>query len=115
MLLLLQSLLDLKDFLSDSFNYDPSFDKVTSSVFKSILNSKPKSPEYLSLFIDNRLKLGMAEQDIETLLDKAMVLFGFLHEKDIFECYFKKHLSKRLLNKSVSVDSEKYIVSKLKV
>lgn len=58
----------------------------------------------------------MTEQEIETVLDKTMVLFRFLQEKDVFERYYKQHLAKRLLlNKSVSDDSEKNMISKLKV
>ncbi len=90
-----------------------------SSDFEYFLNLNLKSPEYLSLFIDDKLKKGvkgMTEQDIELVLDKTMVLFRFLQEKDIFERYYKQHLAKRLLlNKSVSDDSEKNMISKLKV
>lgn len=58
----------------------------------------------------------MSEQEIETVLDKTMVLFRYLLEKDVFERYYKSHLAKRLLlNKSVSDDSEKNMISKLKV
>lgn len=58
----------------------------------------------------------MSEQEIEGVLDKAMVLFRFLQEKDVFERYYKQHLAKRLLlNKSVSDDCEKNMISKLKV
>merc|ERR1719357_384002 len=57
----------------------------------------------------------MTEQDIELVLDKTMVLFRFLQEKDVFERYYKQHLGRRLLsNKSVSDDSEKNMISKLK-
>lgn len=57
----------------------------------------------------------MTEQEIETILDKTMVLFRYLLEKDVFERYYKAHLAKRLLlNKSVSDDSEKNMISKLK-
>ena len=60
--------------------------------------------------------LQMTEQEIEGILDKSMVLFRFLQEKDVFERYYKQHLAKRLLlNKSVSDDSEKNMISKLKV
>jgi Cullin family len=60
--------------------------------------------------------MQMSEQEIENVLDKSMVLFRFLQEKDVFERYYKQHLAKRLLlNKSVSDDSEKNMISKLKV
>ena len=58
----------------------------------------------------------MTEQEVESILDKAMVLFRFMQEKDVFERYYKQHLARRLLtNKSVSDDSEKNMISKLKV
>ena len=66
---------------------------------------------YLFLF-----HLQMSEQEIEVVLDKSMVLFRYLQEKDVFERYYKQHLARRLLlNKSGSDDSEKNMISKLKV
>ncbi|XP_076339950.1 cullin-3-A-like [Tachypleus tridentatus] len=117
-----QSLLDLKDrfdhFLHHSFGNDRFFKQMIASDFEYFLNINPKSPEYLSLFIDDKLKKGvkgMTEQEIEQVLDKTMVLFRYLQEKDVFERYYKQHLAKRLLlNKSVSDDSEKNMISKLK-
>ncbi|KAL9707454.1 hypothetical protein quinque_010972 [Culex quinquefasciatus] len=97
---------------------DKIFKNMISSDFEHFLNLNSKSPEYLSLFIDDKLKKGckgMSEQEIETILDKTMVLFRYLLEKDVFERYYKAHLAKRLLlNKSVSDDSEKNMISKLK-
>ncbi|XP_034942542.1 cullin-3 isoform X2 [Chelonus insularis] len=117
-----QNLLDLKErfdhFLHYSFNNDRLFKQMIVSDFEYFLNLNSKSPEYLSLFIDDKLKKGvkgMTEQEIEGILDKTMVLFRFLQEKDVFERYYKQHLAKRLLlNKSVSDDSEKNMISKLK-
>ena len=86
--------------------------------FEHFLNLNPKSPEYLSLFIDDKLKKvvkGMADHEIEQILDKTMVLFRYIQDKDIFERYYKQHLAKRLLlNKSSSDDLEKSMISKLK-
>ena len=57
----------------------------------------------------------MTDQDVEVVLDKCMVLFRFLEEKDVFERYYKQHLAKRLLlGKSQSDDQEKSMISKLK-
>ncbi|RMX42072.1 hypothetical protein pdam_00001356 [Pocillopora damicornis] len=118
----IQSLLDLKDrfdhFLNNSFNIDRLFKQAISSEFEHFLNLNGKSPEFLSLFIDDKLKKGvkgLSEQEVETVLDKCMVLFRFLQEKDVFERYYKQHLAKRLLlGKSISDDSEKNMISKLK-
>ncbi|RWS04386.1 cullin-3-A-like protein [Dinothrombium tinctorium] len=117
-----QSLLELKDrfdtFLHQSFNGDKEFLKMIAKDFEYFLNLNQKSPEYLSLFIDDKLKKGvkgMTEQEIDQVLEKTMVLFRYLQEKDVFERYYKQHLAKRLLlNKSVSDDSEKNMISKLK-
>lgn len=57
-----QNLLDLKDrfdhFLHHSFNNDKIFKNMISSDFEYFLNLNSKSPEYLSLFIDDKLKKG---------------------------------------------------------
>ncbi|KAL9963581.1 hypothetical protein ACROYT_G027104 [Oculina patagonica] len=119
----IQSLLDLKDrfdhFLNNSFSNDRLFKQAISSEFEHFLNLNGKSPEFLSLFVDDKLKKGvkgLSEQEVETVLDKCMVLFRFLQEKDVFERYYKQHLAKRLLlGKSISDDSEKNMISKLKV
>ncbi|MEQ2206706.1 Cullin-3A [Xenoophorus captivus] len=120
---LIQSgLLDLKSrfdrFLQESFNNDRLFKQTIGGDFEYFLNLNSRSPEYLSLFIDDKLKKGvkgLTEQEVESILDKAMVLFRFMQEKDVFERYYKQHLARRLLtNKSVSDDSEKNMISKLK-
>lgn len=53
---------------------------------------------------------------MESFLDKALMLFKVLQEKDVFEKYYKQHLSCRLLgNTSVSEDTEKSMILRLKV
>ncbi|CAM1310813.1 CUL3 (predicted) [Pycnogonum litorale] len=58
-----QSLLNLKDrfdhFLYHSFGADKIFKQMIASDFEYFLNLNPKSPEYLSLFIDDKLKKGV--------------------------------------------------------
>ena len=58
-----QSLLDLKDrfdhFLHESYNDDKQFKKMISGDFEHFINLNQKSPEYLSLFIDDKLKKGV--------------------------------------------------------
>jgi len=118
----IQKLLELKErfdfFMEKSFNDDIIFKQTISGDFEHFLNLNNKSPEYLSLFIDEKLKKGskgLSEQEIEVVLDKTMVLFRYLQEKDVFERYYKQHLAKRLLlNKSISDDAEKNMISKLK-
>ncbi|OBS72840.1 hypothetical protein A6R68_12589 [Neotoma lepida] len=45
---------------------------------------------------------------LEKMLDKTMIIFRYIHGKDVFEAFYKKDLAKRLLvSKSASVDVEK--------
>ena len=46
-------------FLRESFNNDRKFKQTISGDFEYFLNLNPKSPEYLSLFIDDKLKKGV--------------------------------------------------------
>merc|ERR1712241_185032 len=118
----IQNLLELKDrfdnFLIKSFSNDNYFKQVISGDFEYFLNLNQRSPEYLSLFIDDKLKKGvkgLSDVEVEQVLDKSMILFRFLQEKDAFEEYYKRHLARRLLNqKSASDDSEKMMISKPK-
>lgn len=53
--------------------------------------------------------------EVDAILDKTIVVFRFIAEKDVFEKYYKGHLAKRLLNgRSVSDDAERGMLAKLK-
>ncbi len=57
----------------------------------------------------------MSEDEVETALNKVMVLFRSIHGKDAFEMFYKKDLAKRLLlNKSASAELERSMLAKLK-
>ena len=48
------------------------------------MNLNKRSPEFLSLFIDDKLKKGvkgLSDVEVEQVLDKSMILFRFLQEK----------------------------------
>ena len=79
-----------------------------SSSSDSMLGPSPKDAKPFSV--------GASEEiDMETLLDRIMVLFRYINGKDVFEAFYKKDLAKRLLlNKSASQEMEKSMVSKLK-
>lgn len=119
----IQNLLDLKDlfdkFLTQSFDHNDTFKRKIQSDFAHFFNLNAKSPEYLSLYIDDKLRKGVREMndaDIEQVLDKAMVLFKYLQEKDMFERYYKQHLCRRLLlGRSQSDDTERAMIGKLRV
>lgn len=76
-----QNLLDLKDrfdhFLQNSFNFERTFKHMISSDFEYFLNLNPKSPEYLSLFIDDKLKKGCKGVSIGLVSTFLLCLFVF--------------------------------------
>lgn len=117
-----QALLDLKDkydkVLSVAFVNDKNFQHTLNQSFEFFINLNTRSPEFISLFIDEKLRKGLkgaSEEETEKTLDKVMTLFRFIQEKDIFEKYYKQHLAKRLLlNRSVSDDAERSMIQKLK-
>ncbi|WWC64830.1 uncharacterized protein I303_107444 [Kwoniella dejecticola CBS 10117] len=118
-----QDVLDLKDkfdtILDSAFMGDKQVQVSINEAFQSFINANPRAPEYLSLFIDENLKKGTkarSDTEIETALEKTIVLFRFLSDKDKFERYYKNHLARRLLYaRSASDDSEKQMVTKLKM
>jgi len=103
--------------LLKAFSNDRGFQHKLHAAFEFFINSNAKSPEFISLFIDTHLAKDskIPEDEIEAVLDKAMQLFRFLTDKDIFEKHYKNHLAKRLLsNRSSSVDAERSMVARLK-
>ncbi|XP_057530675.1 cullin-3A [Amaranthus tricolor] len=117
-----QRLLDEKDkydrIISLAFTNDKTFQNALNSSFEYFINLNPRSPEFISLFVDDKLRKGLkgvSEEDVEVVLDKVMMLFRYLQEKDVFEKYYKQHLAKRLLSgKTVSDDAERSLIVKLK-
>ncbi|KAK1423075.1 hypothetical protein QVD17_18369 [Tagetes erecta] len=117
-----QGLLNKKDkydkIITLAFNNDRNFQNAMNSTFEFFINCNPQSHEYISLFVDDKMRKdfkGVSETDVEVVLDKLMMVFRYLHEKDIFEKYYKQHLAKRLLSgKGTSEDAERSLVLKLK-
>ncbi|XP_031250019.1 cullin-3B-like [Pistacia vera] len=116
-----QRLLDLKDkydkIISTAFDNDKTFQNALNSSFEYFINLNSRSPEFISLFVDDKLRKGLrgvSEEDVENVLDKVMMLFRYLQEKDIFEKYYEQHLAKRLLAGKQSDDAERSLIVKLK-
>lgn len=105
----------------DAFVSDPLLQQAITRSFGDFINTPtfPRSSEYISLFIDENMKKGIkgkTEMEIDTVLDKAIILLRYVVDKDLFERYYKKHLCRRLLmNKSISNEVEKQMISKMKI
>ncbi|KAK9837407.1 hypothetical protein WJX81_000098 [Elliptochloris bilobata] len=104
--------------IAASFNNEKAFQNVLNTAFEHFINLSSRAPEYISLFMDDKLRKGLktaSEDDMEAVLDRVMMLFRYLQEKDVFEKYYKQHLAKRLLSsRTVSDDAERSLLVKLK-
>ncbi len=139
---MIQELLDFTEKLDESsicWNDNEKFLHALKDSFEHFINQRSNKPAeligkrnfayflifsfllnflFLAKYIDNKLRSGnkeATEEELDKILDKIMVLFRFIHGKDVFEAFYKKDLAKRLLiGKSASVDAEKSMLSKLK-
>lgn len=102
-----------------SFLSDQGLQSSIMASFADFINMNPRSSEYLSLFFDENLKKGIkgkTESEVDVLLDNGITLLRYIKDKDLFETYYKKHLSRRLLMKrSASMDAERQMISKMKM
>lgn len=77
-----------------------------------------KSPEMLARFCDALLRKSSKvteEGEIDDVLNSIMTVFKYVEDKDVFQKFYSKLLSKRLVNStSASDDAEASMISKLK-
>lgn len=73
--------MDLKDrfdhFLHESFGDDKQFKQMISKDFEYFINLNLKSPEYLSLFIDEKLKKGVKGVSINSVVNNCKYVLSF--------------------------------------
>ncbi|KAL3924372.1 MAG: hypothetical protein SGILL_001087 [Bacillariaceae sp.] len=86
--------------------------------FEDFLNIDARAASCLSMYTDELLRLGLrgaTEDQVTQELNRVIIVFRYLSDKDVFESFYKQHLAKRLLGgRSVSDDSERAMVSQLK-
>ena len=115
----------LDTILVQSFSSDDLFSQTLRESFEWFINRRRDKPaEYIAKYLDNILRKGdkglsapgeSASHTLEQEMDRALVLFRFVHGKDVFEAFYKKDLAKRLLlAKSASADAERSMLAKLK-
>lgn len=120
---MVDELLEFKEkldrYLHECFQNNEKFSNILKDSFEHFLNQRANKPaELIAKAVDARLRTGnkeASEEELEKILDRLLVLFRFIHGKDVFEAFYKKDLAKRLLvGKSASVDAEKSMLLKLK-
>ncbi|KAJ2751327.1 hypothetical protein GGI19_004548, partial [Coemansia pectinata] len=73
------------EFFHKSFNEGSSMRSAINDAFIEVINANNRAPELLSLFMDDNLKNGLkrkAEQDVDHLLERSVLMFRFLKNKD---------------------------------
>lgn len=120
---MIKRLIDWRDVLleviNESFCGDATFLRTLQEAFEEFINHRPSKPaELLAKYLDSHMRSGnktQTDEELERIMDKAMVLFRHIDGKDVFEAFYTKELAKRLLlGKSASVDAEKTMLSKLR-
>lgn len=117
-----KQLLDMRDkfthIVATAFLGDKEFERALKDAFEAFMNMDTRCAQFLSLYIDEMLRhgmKGMSEEEIENRLNKVVLLFRLLQDKDVFESFYKNHLQKRLLGgRSMSDEWERAMISKLK-
>jgi len=123
------SLLEFKSrldkLLQQSFDSNDLFSQSLRESFEAFINQRRDKPaEYIAKYLDSLLRKGdkgilapgeSGNHSLDEEMDRVLVLFRFVHGKDVFEAFYKKDLAKRLLlAKSASTDAERSMLSKLK-
>lgn len=106
-------------FVKESFKESKDFQLALKQAFESFLNKDTRTAQYLSLYVDDQFRKGLkgmsSDADVDTALEQVVTVFRFLQDKDVFENFYKQHLSRRLLTgRSVSDEAERSMISKLK-
>ena len=119
----IESLLALKqeldEMVSTCFKNDAAFQRSRNRGLENVLNKNTRCAKYLAVYCDLQMKKelkGKSEEETNSFITKTIGLFAHLKDKDVFLDFYKRALSKRLLNKtSISNDAEDQMISKLKI
>jgi len=110
---------ELDNMVCECFDNDSGFQKARNKGLENILNKDTRCAKFLAAFCDLQLKRGLKgknEDEVTHLVNQVVGLFAHLKDKDIYLDFYKRALSKRLLNKlSASDDAEEAFITKLKV
>jgi len=119
---LLRSLLALREkydnVVRNAFRGENIAQKKVKEAFESVINADTRCASSLVAYIDELMRSGLkgaAEGEVECELEKVIIIFRYLHDKDVFEVLYKQYLAKRLLNqRSISSEAERQMLVKLK-
>jgi cullin 3 len=97
---------------------DEKLSDMYRGVYERVINLNSRASEHLSMFLDDYMRKGVKGNHYEvteTVLNDVMGIFRWIRDKDLFESYYKQHLSRRLLSgRRINNDAEHLVISKLK-
>lgn len=103
-----------------SFRGNPNFMKSLNEAVEQCVNGFPRFSEFLSKFLDSMIRnIQTFDKKAEDDLERGMVFFRMLNDKDVFENNYKIELSRRLLPNRDDIDgslqAEKFFITRLKL
>ena len=110
----------IDNLLEGAFSNDRKFFIANKLGWEKFLNrNAASSAELLARYADSKLnrraKHSLTSTELEHALDEIIDIFKHVLAKDVFETFYCKYLSKRLLfDSSASNDAEKSMIGKLK-
>ncbi|KAJ2549720.1 Cullin-4B [Coemansia sp. RSA 1878] len=109
----------LDNILSIAFQNNARLIGALREAFEMFINTRRSKPaQLIARHIDQCMRMGSklaADDDIDDIFDRIIMLFRFIQGKDLFEAYYRRDLAKRLLyNKTLSTDTERLVLQKLK-
>lgn len=91
---------------------------LTDSFTIGFKTRRSKPAEMIAKYLDKAMRKGQgksSDAEFQDLLDRALSLYRFTDDKDVFRTFYHRSLAKRLLlGKSASDDFEKAMLKKLK-
>ncbi|RHZ52955.1 hypothetical protein Glove_454g2 [Diversispora epigaea] len=106
------------------FINDAAFVAAVDKAFRTVVNDVNTNPvaqapevlaRYCDVLLKRNIKGGWSEQEVEDKLNRMIVLFKYIDDKDIFQKFYSRMLAKRLIyGNSASEESEANMISRLK-
>lgn len=102
-----------------AWNRDKIAMRRLKEALEHFMNQDYRCIQYLVSYCDEHMKSllkNKTEDESESVIEDVIMLFRLLHDKDIFENYYKRSLARRLLSsKSISDEYERSLLTKLKM
>ena len=115
----LLTLRDRLDHLQSTLSNDPGVQAATKEAFEHFCNLRGNRPaELLAQHVDTILRQSakdvIQDEELSTRLDRALAIFRYLHNKDVFEAFYRRELARRLLlGRHAAMDVERGMLRRL--